>query len=438
MVNFDYFRTNCTEEFSLFFDATLWEKLILQAMHTESFVLNAVLGIGALRRFQLESEEFSIQNMVPLATVEYITRKYSEASKELCYRLGASTTDWKLGVLGSIVFLAIEVLQGNETEALVHFRSGLAILKSFLHSNYDMRHTRNASEHSRLSSIQSRTDDFDVLASAFTRLSVQQCLFVGSHRTVAIAPDVPIRFDSIAAARGSLNSIIAFVHTFLRCSDHKDLKILPFRPLPETVSLELAQTQAVLQSWHQAFSIFLSGTKKSDAKESYSTRVLLLQHLVAWIQTSTHFFSGQMIYDFYLDHFNHVVDLATAIVEVDNSLLAKSRGPCFTLDIAMAQPLYFVASRCRDPALRRRAINVMRKVGRPGVYTGKTFARVAEWIVKKEESYGFVDGALSEASRLQDIVLAFDYVEMGAAVSATNKTQNGALVCLVEYLDLLV
>lgn len=109
VVHFDYFRTNFTE-FSVFFNDTVWKQLILQAMHEEPFVLNAVIGIGALRRSQLESGQLPLEKGVPLSIVEYSIRKYDRTSKELSYQLITNTADWRLAVLGSIVFLAVEVL----------------------------------------------------------------------------------------------------------------------------------------------------------------------------------------------------------------------------------------------------------------------------------------------------------------------------------------
>lgn len=439
VIHFDYFRTKCTEEFSESFIGSLWKQLILQAMHAESFVLDAVLAIGSLRRFQLESKDFMVGKNIPPSTVQYSIGKYNKASRELYDQLRTNTADWKVVVLGTIVFLAIEVLQGNETGAIVHFKSGSAILKSILCSSYDMRSACSHSKTGQFTNTHSGIDDLDIVVSAFARLSVEDSSFVGSNGTpVAGVPDLPTRFDSISAARSSLNSIVAFVYAFLRRWGHEDLQVLPLHPLPESVSTELAETQAVLQSWRQAFNLFLSEKKKVDTKAYLGANVLLVQHLVAWIKISTQFFRDQIIYDSYLEYFMHIVDMTRAVVEADNASWTRSRGPCFTLDIAMVQPLYFVARRCRDPALRRRAIEVMRKVGKDGIYTGKTFARVAEWIVMKEETNGFVEGVLIETSRLHDVVLDFDRVEGRLTVSATRKTRDGALNCLVEELDLPV
>jgi hypothetical protein len=50
----------------------------------------------------------------------------------------------------------------------------------------------------------------------------------------------------------------------------------------------------------------------------------------------------------------------------------------------------------------------MKKVGRDGIYTGRTIAKVAEWIVKNEESEIFRSGVVCEETRFQDATFDFD------------------------------
>lgn len=124
--HFEYFQLECTEEFSGFFNAFLWKRLVMQAAYTEPFILHAVLAIGSLRRLQLHSH-------TPIPTMEsadgvYITKKYAIALQTLRQRLQDRTVDWRLVSMGTLVFLAIEVLQGNEHGAIVHFRNGKQIV----------------------------------------------------------------------------------------------------------------------------------------------------------------------------------------------------------------------------------------------------------------------------------------------------------------------
>lgn len=124
--HFEYFQLQCTEEFSGFFNAFLWKKLVMQAAYTEPFILHAVLAIGSLRRLQLHGN-------TPIPAKEsaeglYITKKYAIALQTLRQRLEDRTVDWRLVSMGTLVFLAIEVLQGNEDGAIVHFRNGKQIV----------------------------------------------------------------------------------------------------------------------------------------------------------------------------------------------------------------------------------------------------------------------------------------------------------------------
>jgi hypothetical protein len=77
--HFDYFQVVVTEEFSAFFNSNLYKQLVLTTAHHEQFVLNAVLAIGALRRFQLDPSVIS-PTWNEAAVLAYVTKKYTAAS----------------------------------------------------------------------------------------------------------------------------------------------------------------------------------------------------------------------------------------------------------------------------------------------------------------------------------------------------------------------
>jgi hypothetical protein len=67
------------------------------------------------------------------------------------------------------------------------------------------------------------------------------------------------------------------------------------------------------------------------------------------------------------------------------------RQKVFNLDIALVVPLYFVAGKCRDARLRRKAIELLRRSERQeGVSNSLMAARVAERLVEMEEE-GLLD-----------------------------------------------
>ena len=427
MVHFDYFRAVCTEEFSGFFNATLWKQLVLRATYTEPYMLYAVIAIGALRRSQLDKS-----CPVPISIFQYSMQQYNKAVGTLRQKISAGFTNWKNAILGSLVFLAIEVLQGHELGALMHLQSAHAILKS-LPSLRDHSNTPDLKP-VNLSNI--FTDDIEDLLTAFTRLSVDQYLFHGSYGAISIdVPTLPPWFRSIQEAQTALNGIVAAMYFFLR-GRKQDLKTLPSDPLPDKISAGQSKIQSVLQFWYNLFNDFIEKKTHVDIRVRHHANVLLVQYLVAWIQISVYFFHSQMMYDTYLTEFEQIVNMTSAVVKADNESWMKLRGPCFTLDIAMAQPLYFVAFRCRDPVLRRRAIEVMKKVGREGIYTGRTVAKVATWIVDTEEG-GDLGAFVNEEMRLHCATFEFDRVERTAKIWATRKSIDGAWEKIHKVLNLV-
>lgn len=418
-LHFDYFRVSCTEEFSCSFNPPLWQQLILRAAYTEPFMLHAVLSIGALRRSQL----LPISSASTVVMLHYSKKWYEIATRELAEMLRAQSVDWKITLLGSLVFLAVEVLRGHEHGALLHFRSGFSILKSFaLEGAIISPGTLHFSD----------VDEFDDAVNAFTRLSVEQYPFVGLHSSSNAIPTLPSHFDTLVEAQRSLNSIISSLDTFLRQYRY------PSEPTPHPhstlTSARQHALQSILQEWHKRFHAFLSSSTTTQ-NVKYHAQVLLIQYLVASIKISTHFSISQLIYDVYLPEFEQITVMAKFVIDVDNRSGPNSNGPCYTLNIAMAQPLYYVARYCRCSVVRKRAIGVLRTVGIEGIYTGRAVARVAEWIVGIEEG-GIGHGFVTEEMRLNNVVFNIREDGRTAEVCAEKRGLLGTWEEIQDEIDL--
>lgn len=59
----------------------------------------------------------------------------------------------------------------------------------------------------------------------------------------------------------------------------------------------------------------------------------------------------------------------------------------FTIESPMVEHVYFVGVKCRDHALRTRAISILRRCGREGVWDGPAFAAAAEAAMRIEEAW---------------------------------------------------
>lgn len=94
-------------------------------------------------------------------------------------------------------------------------------------------------------------------------------------------------------------------------------------------------------------------------------------------------------WDKFNSQFAEIVSLAASIVNASDtgSPHTTSVRPSFSLDNGIIAPLYEVATLCRDPVIRRRAVQVLRSSPRQeGVFNSHLSAMVAEKIIEIEEA----------------------------------------------------
>jgi hypothetical protein len=135
---FDHFRAVCAPEFSLYFQSTTWEGLILQIVYSEPWALKAALSISTLSRNHYTPAQI---NLLAASPFEYATVCYNQAIVTLNGILETSANGSYLAVIGAILFVTIEFLQQTLTSAScpqgrvvrshihTHIQGGLAILR---------------------------------------------------------------------------------------------------------------------------------------------------------------------------------------------------------------------------------------------------------------------------------------------------------------------
>lgn len=124
ILHFEYFRDVCSKEFSLFFEMPSWEAIFLQAVCTEPCIRHAALAIAALSRTHYQPGG-EVQDAL---LIEYSTKQYIEAIRGLNCRLDNSPQSWELAMLGSILFMVIEVIRGHGYRLQMHLSAAQAIL----------------------------------------------------------------------------------------------------------------------------------------------------------------------------------------------------------------------------------------------------------------------------------------------------------------------
>ena len=198
---------------------------------------------------------------------------------------------------------------------------------------------------------------------------------------LGFGPNLPISFSSLEEARNSLD------FQWNGCLGAVDVKD------DFDKRLEFAEKyQRIFEQWSAAFGAFLKQSASGfGSKDVKAAAVLGISHRFA----AMHFDSNVMAYpaeqtswDKYHAEHEEIVSLAAKIIDASPSTsgTASQVAPSFSIETNIVAPLYSVAHRCRDPAIRRRAIALLAATPRQeGVWNSTLVARVTQRIVEIEE-----------------------------------------------------
>ena len=193
-----------------------------------------------------------------------------------------------------------------------------------------------------------------------------------------------------------------------------------------------------LKAWEKAFSTFLAQKQATlSADDRKAAMVLKAHETVAEILSDVDLSLGELGWDVFRDKFEAIVNLASAVLEdskqADVSVIEarwKTSGvfisaPTATLSFSLGivDPLYEVCARCRDPVLRRRALDLLARHPRQEcVWSSWSAWKVGKFLMRLEE-----EGAETQPRRSSDIPAERRISEAWIDFSdkSTEQTQKG-------------
>jgi hypothetical protein len=424
--SFDYFRTRTAPDLVSCFVSELWSLYVLQLAHNEPAVRHVVIAIGCLH------EQFESSAIGPLNDSHFALKQYTRSIQHLIGSFNpcsAQSTD--IALLLCALFASFESLQGHYRSALTHIISGMKIMQE---------NPANGMPSSR-SYIPAR-----FLNGLFNRLGSQ----VLEVADMSIMPldvlkqscledlPMPVTFSTIEEAQDSFNLFLYRFNHFLCHTEGST---------PDGPTLSPAQMEALLGSkailaqhfdcWSAALDDYLvrklqvasaCGHAPSVQIES-GVYILQMWREMINIWLSLDLSAGEKAWDPFAQRFRSITDLAASFLnqsamstpcsssrkaphsspsaisttksssqahEVhppaanDSPLTSKHLQiikPTFSLSLGIIAPLYIASSRCRDPAIRRRAIHLLSISNRrEGIWDSLLSAQVAQRILEIEEA----------------------------------------------------
>ncbi|KAB8289496.1 hypothetical protein EYC80_010657 [Monilinia laxa] len=156
---------------------------------------------------------------------------------------------------------------------------------------------------------------------------------------------------------------------------------------PSEIAQQYASYSARLNEFERAFEPILNSAISPQGEVLNQAAIVLITHLKATaITLSAVTSTSEMVYDSFMNDFRYIVGAAELLVtrsEVTPSAINSSR---FSFDIGIVPPLHVVATKCREPNMRRKAVDLLfRSPRQEGMWDGVLSARIGRWIISCEE-----------------------------------------------------
>ncbi|OKL56094.1 hypothetical protein UA08_08787 [Talaromyces atroroseus] len=359
-------------------DHAFWGQLVIQRAYVDTGIRHAIIALASF----YEDFESGAENCVfALEQYNLAIRKHFDSFKS---ENGPATVEVYVSCL---VFVCIEMLRANFTSAISLAQKSL----SLLHGSTEGQSpgTSNSLLH--------------FLQRQFYRIQVQAIGLIGHveggskyppQAAQIVEPTIPSIFSSVSEAQDYLE-----FYGQLYSLSTNDEQTGPIMGGPADFDIRIGSSEPyidILRQWTNAFDAFLIRRANSlTDQERHAVRILRMRQLLSHIslEVSTHCLPSdeqEMVWDNHCSEFNDAVVLAESILTTmgdweDASSLIR-RKPSFSLDFVSVGPLYDIARRCRDPTIRRKAIDTLRTFRRrEGMWDSEMALLVAERIVAIEE-----------------------------------------------------
>ncbi|OKL59086.1 hypothetical protein UA08_05840 [Talaromyces atroroseus] len=380
--NFLFFRTVTAPSLAGGCDFGLWTCHTLQASRLYPPLWHATTALGAIHR-----QFIADGNLLPynprsetVDRVRFALRQFNESIQSLTKMLSSGKAlgkQDKVVVLTScILFMCLCTLQGYQLQALMHISHGVKLM-----------HEWGLGE----SSVVQRDDTdaaLNMLLVMLTQLDTQ-----GTH----IQSRVGIQTTEQIEDRQSVYALEPF-HTCLQAYVGLEKLINRLTRLDlNTHGASATHKEAILHDftlWDAMFQDYLA--TRSETIEGNLLAVLNIRRLYAQTLFNDPA-KGEVGYDEFIDQYTMIVTLAAQVLEAiypdtrdvdaqSGNVSSPSKQPDYSLSVVISEAIFITAMRCREPSLRRRALQLLKRYPRrEGIMNGTAATEILENYMLCEE-----------------------------------------------------
>lgn len=439
---FQLFQSHTASELSGYFDSVFWSRLVLQECHAEASIRHAVVALGALYKTLESNSESPPSSPQPGADPvdgafrhwEVAVKAYSSACTSLVSAPAQDINANRTRLMASILLASFDSFIGDHKQAIVQVQTGLRLLEQL----------RAQRRRAFLSRPEEPVED--EIIQMFTRMAIQAKSYDmafhfpkpyviqltqpstdpsadpsspppdgGSPVSLHQEP-IPDKFSSLHEARIAwdtlLERMLRFTETLFSAAHQNG----PMGVLPATLRQYGLGFRGQIENWSDAFEDILCSRAAPgvSSQEKAAIAVIKMAQIMGQILFLMTFSDSEVHFDAFQPQFQAIVDLGREVVGDEERRAAERRcpdpracrhyrghdadvfggrgytashiKPSFSADLGIVPSLYVVATKCRDPAIRRQAIQLLRSSSRrEGMWDSELTARIGMWIMDIEE-----------------------------------------------------
>ncbi|PMD55487.1 uncharacterized protein K444DRAFT_666717 [Hyaloscypha bicolor E] len=396
---FTVFRESIADQLSGYYDTAIWNCVVLQACHDESWARNLVVAIGALYKSLGREESVRERKRHYL----FALQTYGEALVQLkdYTRECKSDSDLRCALISSLLTTCFETYIGNKDNAITQAKVGIDILLEWTAKQQKEPADDMPDEWSNIRRVATQFYIHNDLLDVFQRLDYQLLLVRGlqpGRKSPGAFPSIDRPFISLDEACTFWDLVMRRILFFHSVKDVREQHSLQGYDKDNAQAEECNFKNAIQQFFRSFTPIFESSRRRPGTKEYFLSNLVMIRSLACRFAVLRFPSYSELYSDYFLRDYKLLIRLARELI--DDSKMTQREAIC-NFDITLGISIFSLLHLCRVSAVRKEALDLLRQYPqREGWFDALVSAKISTWLMNEEEG-GTVHGHIPDTARLR-------------------------------------
>ncbi|RAK99650.1 Zn(II)2Cys6 transcription factor domain-containing protein [Aspergillus ibericus CBS 121593] len=417
----EFFFRKSAAHLAGYFGASFWTRTVFQLSLTEPSIRHAIAAIGLLHEAEGTSA-VSVTAGQPSRTQRAL-HLYNQAIRTTIDKASTGIDAVPLVITASILFASLEFLRQNATAAAAHVVNGLNLVRTW--RQHRDRHSPSGSYRAHWVDVEMTPILLCFSVNTYEHAGLKHLIRAPREKVFAHRIDdrgqlmLNRRFSTLPEARlGLLDLILYLIGTFQHWEELNN-HAWPQHPDPTSWAVSVRQGA---DRWKTTFEALVRRKEATWGREERNglDATRLLWYCIR-LGTDRYRFATECGWDNLHAAFEDIIEICERLL-ADSEHYPDKISRTLNLDCQMLYPLQAVVWKCRWPHIRRRGLDLLRRIPKQElVFSAPNYHTVCSRIMEIEESvFNLPPGTLPNEDMLPpDHVRVYDFVITPTAATTT-------------------